>query len=243
MTIRRLGIIAWLCVIAPSSGASNPVTQLGPSTVTTTASLLDDANTRLVPQSIGSCPDGNSPSWLQTWTKGSTARIRWTEVAPNIEYHVVIERYDVTNAFVPVDNGNVFLANQTWLELTLSEGRYRAKIQTRSCGKFMGPWSDELAFSVEGNDAPVSNDAPPANGESAEGTKVPSNESLQDASGNVWTLGDENEDGARQVLMNGSDAGGAYALVLKYHNHSVYAKGASGNWYVFGSGGWSLVGP
>jgi len=156
---------------------------------------------------------------------------------------VVIERYDVTNTFVPVDNGNVFVANQTWLELTLSEGRYRAKIQTRSCGKFMGPWSEELAFSVEGADAPVPNETPIPGGESAEGTKVPNSPSLRDGSGNVWTLGADNGSGARQVLINGGDAGGAYAVVLKYHDHSVYAEGISGNWYVFGSGGWSLYGP
>jgi len=246
MTIKRLGISAWLCVIAAGCGSSNPVSQLSPSSVTTAASSIGgEANARLVPQSIGACPDGNSPSWLQDWTKGSTARLRWTEVAPGIEYHVMIERYDVTNRFVPVDNGDVFVANQTWVELTLSEGRYRAKIQTRSCGRYMGPWSDEFVFSVEGNDPPPSNEAPTTtpSGESAEGTKVPNSPSLTDGSGNVWTLGAANAQGAREVLMNGGGVGGAFAVELKYHDHSVYAHGASGNWYLYAGGGWTNVGP
>jgi hypothetical protein len=200
-----------------------------------------------VAQSIGSCPDGNAPSWLQTWTSGTTARLRWTEVAPTIDYHVVVERYDVTNQYVPVDNGNVWTHNTTWAELTLSEGRYRAKVQTMSCGKAMGPWSEMLQFSVEGTDAPATSDPEP-NRESAEGTKVfpGSGQSVIDALGAVWTFGAPVGDGFYQILRNGVYTEG-WGLQIKYHNHTVYHLGHDdANWYMWtpeGSFSWTAVGP
>jgi hypothetical protein len=249
MNIRRCAITAWLCAIAAGCGASNPVGQLSPSAVTTTGSSVSGATTQqLSAQSIGSCPDGNSPTWLQTWTKGGTARLRWTEVAPNIEYHVVVEHYDVSNKFVPVENGNFFVVNQTWAEMTLSEGRYRAKIQTRSCGRFMGPWSDELSFSVEGNEVPTvpppTNEAPTPSGESAEGTLVPSAANLTTASGDVWTLGaplSTPYGPAFEVALNGVVFDGVWATQLKYHDHNVYLHGPDGHWYL-AQGGWIDVG-
>jgi len=168
-------------------------------------------------------------------------------VAPVIEYHVVVERYDVTNRFVQVENGDVFVVNQTWAELTLSEGRYRARIQTRSCGRLMGPWSDDLVFSVEGNERPpVSDEVPPSSsGESAEGTTVPSASGLTTASGHVWTLGavlTTPYGTAREVAEDGSVFDGVWATQLKYHNHGVYLHGPDGNWYL-ALGGWINVGP
>jgi len=242
MTIRRCGLTVWLCVMAAGCGTSNLANQVSPSSVTTAAPSVGSGNNpQLVLQSIGSCPDGNSPSWLQTWTKGSTARLRWTEVAPGLEYHVIVERYDVTNRYVAVDGGDLFVVNQTWAEVTLSEGRYRARIQTRSCGHFMGPWSESLQFSVEGSEAPNANDAP-TSGESAEGTKVPNSPSLTDASGNVWTLGAPDDEGKRPILMNGG-ALSVSAVELKYHNHAVYAHGISGDWWLYSGGNWINVGP
>ena len=151
-------VIGVFCVMAAGCGATTPATEIGPSAIAPLASSGGETTDRLSAQSIGSCPDGNAPSWLQTWTHGSTARLRWTEVAPGVDYHVIIERYDVTNRYVPVENGDVWTRSATFVELTLSEGRYRAKVQTMSCGKFMGPWSEVLQFSVEGTDAPASGD-------------------------------------------------------------------------------------
>jgi hypothetical protein len=249
MSIRRYAITACLCAIVAGCGAANPASELNPSSVTTTAPLVIGATTpRLEAQSIGSCPDGNAPTWLQTWTKGGTARLRWTEVAPNIDYHIVTERYDVTNRFVAVDNGNFFVTNQTWAEVMLGEGRYRAKIQTRACGQLMGPWSDELSFSVEGNEPPPVSDAvpPPPSGESPEGTRVPSGPSITDASGDVWTLGavvSTPFGTAREVARNGIVFPGVWATQLKYHNHGVYLHGPDGNWYLASGGAWINVGP
>ena len=249
MRLMRCAITACLCALAAGCGASNPATELSPSSVTPTMPPLSSATTpTLTAQSIGSCPDGNAPTWLQTWTKAGTARLRWTEVAPEIEYHVVVERYDVTNRFMPVDNGDLFVVNQTWAEVTVPEGRYRAKIQTRACGRAMGPWSDELIFSVEGNEPPPS---PPASetspsGESAEGTKVPSAASITDASGDVWTLGAEVNTPhgiGREVLRNGSAVEGVFANEMKYHNHSLYLHGPSGNWFQSSGTDWINVGP
>ena len=159
-----------LCVIIAGCGETTPSNQIGPTAVSPLPSS-GEATGRIATQSIGSCPDGNAPSWLQTWTRGSTARLRWTEVAPTIDYHVVVERYDVTNRYLPVENGNLWTHSTTWAEVSgLPEGRYRAKVQTMSCGKFMGPWSEMLQFSVEGNDAPATGD--PSSEESAEGTKA-----------------------------------------------------------------------
>ena len=243
MTIKGCGLTAWLCVMAAGCSTSNLANQVSPSAVTNGApSVGSEQNPQLVMQSIGSCPDGNAPSWLQTWTKGSTARLRWTEVAPGLEYHVIVERYDVTNSYVAVSDGNLFVVNQTWAEVTLSEGRYRARVQTRSCGHFMGPWSEPLQFSVEGNEPPNSDDAPPVSGESAEGTKVPNNASLTDASGNVWTLGALDGDGKRPIVLNGGTLP-VSAVELKYHNHAVYAHGISGDWWLYSGGVWINVGP
>src|SRR5690349_3109173 len=98
MNIRRAVVTGMLCAIAAGCGAATPANQLSPSSVTPIApSVSGGTAPQLSAQSIGSCPDGNAPGWLQTWTKGSSARLRWTEVAPTIEYHVVVERYDVTN--------------------------------------------------------------------------------------------------------------------------------------------------
>ncbi len=256
MSIRTYAITACLCAIAAGCGAANPASELNPSSVTTTAPSVGGATTpRLEAQSIGSCPDGNSPTWLQTWTKGNTARLRWTEVAPDIDYHLIVERYDVSNNFIVVENGNFFVTNQTWAELKLPEGRFRARIQTRACGRMMGPWSDELTFSVEGNEPPpnvpvpnvpvVTSDVPPPSGESAEGTFVPSAPSLTEASGNVWTLGavlSTPYGTAREVAENGYVFPGVWATQLKYHNHGVYLHGPDGNWYL-ADGGWISVGP
>jgi hypothetical protein len=236
MSIKRCAITVWLCAIAAGCGGSNP--QVSPSSVKTAAPLIggDATAPRLGVQSIGSCPDGNAPSWLQTWTKGTAARLRWTEVAPEIEYHVVIERYDVSNTFVPVENGDFFIANQTWAERTLGEGSYRAKIQTRSCGHFMGPWSDELVFSVEGEEAAVvTPPPPPASSESPEGTKVGPATSITDASAVVWTLGavvSTPFGNANEVARNGIVWSGVWATELKYHNHSVYIHGPDTHWYL-----------
>ena len=182
------------------------------------------------------------PNWLQTWTKGSTARLRWTEVAPGIEYHVVVERQDVTNTYVPA--GDLFVTNQTWTELTLSEGRHRARIQTRSCGRFMGPWSEELQFSVEGEPSNDSSEAPSQSGESAEGQRAFPGQSLTDSTGAVWTLGAQGQPGTYQVLRNGVIDQGTFASQLKYHNHTVYLFAHDGNWYQYlGGGNWASVGP
>ena len=245
MTIRRSVVTGLLCAIAAGCGEANPANQLSPSSVTTTApSVSSGANPKLVSQSIGSCPDGNSPSWLQTWTKGSTARLRWTEVAPSIEYHVRVERYDVTNNYVPVGDGDLFVVNQTWTELTLSEGRYRAKIQTRSCGRYMGPWSEELLFSVEGNESNDTNQAP-TSGESAEGATALPGQSLTDSSGDIWTLGSYvwPAPGFYDVERNGVYVYGGWGSMLKYHNHQVYHLEADGHWYIpDGSGWWTNMG-
>jgi hypothetical protein len=167
-----------------------------------------------------------------------------------IEYHVVVERYDVTNRFVAVENGDVFVVNQTWTEVTVPEGRYRAKIQTRACGRAMGPWSDELVFSVEGNEPrpspPPSETVESPSGESAEGTKVPSASSITDASGEVWTLGAEvstSFGAAHEVVRNGSVVSGVVATQLKYHNHTMYVHGPDGNWYMSSGTDWISVGP
>ena len=252
MSIRRCAITACLCAIAAGCGAANPASQLNPSSVTTSAPSVSGGTTpRLEAQSIGACPDGNAPTWLQTWTKGGTARLRWTEVAPNIEYHLVVERYDVSNNFIVVENGNFFVTNQTWAELSLPEGRFRAKIQTRACGRMMGPWSDELTFSVEGNEPPPTppvptSELPPLpSGESAEGTRVPSASSITEASGNVWTLGavvSTPFGAANEVAENGIVFSGVWATQLKYHNHSVYLHGPDGNWYLASGGSWVNVG-
>jgi hypothetical protein len=227
-------------VIAAGCGATTETNQLGPSAVTPPPSIGESTG-RLAVQSIGSCPDGNAPSWLQTWTSGTTARLRWTEVAPTIDYHVVVERYDVTNQYVPVENGNVWTHNTTWAELVLSEGRYRAKIQTMSCGKFMGPWSEPLQFSVEGIDAPPTADLGPAQ-ESSEGTKLFSGSgSIVDGSGDVWTFGVEVSPSFRQILRDGSFMHGLGSQ-LKYHNHTVYHLGTDGHWYMFNGTDWTDVG-
>jgi hypothetical protein len=229
-------------VIIAGCGETTPSNQIGPTAVSPLQSS-GDATGRIAAQSIGSCPDGNAPSWLQTWTRGSTARLRWTEVAPTIDYHVVVERYDVTNQYLPVENGNLWTHSTTWAEVSgLSEGRYRAKVQTMSCGKFMGPWSEMLQFSVEGNDPPPSGD-PGTPQESAEGTKAfPPGQSLIDSSGAVWTFGAPVGDGFYQVFRDGVFMFGL-ASQMKYHNHAVYHLGGDGNWYVWDGASWTGVGP
>jgi hypothetical protein len=158
-----------------------------------------------------------------------------------------VERYDVTNQYVPVDNGNVWTHNTTWAELTLSEGRYRAKVQTMSCGKNMGPWSDMLQFSVEGIDPPPNNQ-PAISQESAEGTSVfpESGQSLIDSSGAVWTFGDQISGAFYRVLRNGAltcGLGCAIGSQLKYHDHAVYHHGNDDDWYVWDGSVWVNVGP
>jgi hypothetical protein len=217
-------------VIAAGCGGTTETNQLGPSAVAPPPSNGESAG-RIAAQSIGSCPDGNAPAWLQTWTHGTTARLRWTEVAPTIDYHVAVERYDVTNQYLPVENGNLWTHNTTWAELTLSEGRYRAKVQTMSCGKFMGPWSEMLQFSVEGIDAPTTDDSGPPH-ESAEGTKIfpGSSHSLIDASGDAWSFGAPVNAVVNEVLRNGVEVG--WGSQLKYHNHGVYTLGQdSATWW------------
>jgi hypothetical protein len=223
-------------VIAAGCGGTTETNQLGPSAVAPPPSS-GESTARIAAQSIGSCPDGNAPSWLQTWTKGTTARLRWTEVAPTIDYHVVVERYDVTNQYVPVDNGNVWTHNTTWAEVTVPEGRYRAKVQTMSCGKFMGPWSEMLQFSVEGNDPPPNNE-PTTPHESAEGTKVfpESGQGLIDSTGATWSfgapVGPPVNSSVHLVLRNGEVAG--WGSQLKYHNHGVYTLGQDGvTWWLW----------
>jgi hypothetical protein len=228
-------------VMIAGCGETTPSNQIGPTAVSP-LSTSGESTGRIAAQSIGSCPDGNAPSWLQTWTRGSTARLRWTEVAPEIDYHVVVERYDVTNQYLPVENGNFWTHNTTWAEVSgLSEGRYRAKVQTMSCGKFMGPWSEMLQFSVEGIDAPATGD-PGASEESAEGTKAfPESGSLTDSSDAVWTFGAHIEGAFYQVMRNGVFTHGL-ASQLKYHNHAVYHLGGDGNWYVWDGSSWTSVG-
>ena len=238
--LRRCVVWGVLCVIAAGCGGTTETNQLGPSVVTPPPSIGESTD-RIAPQSIGSCPDGNAPSWLQTWTKGTTARLRWTEVAPTIDYHVIVERYDVTNQYIPVDNGNVWTHNTTWAELNLSEGRYRAKVQTMSCGKFMGPWSEMLQFSVEGNDPPAIADSGTP-GESADGTTASPGQSLTDSTGAVWSFGFQVDGAFYEVLRNGADTFG-WGSQLKYHNHAVYHHGSDGNWYVWTGASWSGVGP
>jgi hypothetical protein len=241
---RRSVACGVLCVITVGCGASTPTNEVGPSAITLSASD-GDVTRRMVTQSIGSCPDGNAPSWLQTWTHGTTARLRWTEVAPVIDYHVIVKRYDVTNQYVPVENGDLWTHNTTWTELTLSEGRYLAQVQTMSCGKYMGPWSETLQFSVEGNDAGPAPDDPPAPPtESAEGTRVfpDSGQSLIDSTGAVWTFGIEVVPPFHQILRNGVFVLG-WGTQLKYHNHGIYHSGGGGEWYLWNGSSWTDVGP
>lgn len=230
-----------LCVVASGCGANlNTVNSLAPSAVAAPASLSGGG--QFAVQSIGSCPDGNAPGWLTPWVKGTTVRLRWSEVAPNIEYHVIVQRYDVTNKYIPVENGN-FFTNGTWSELTLSPGRYEGMIQTRSCGKSMGPWSQSLQFSVDDDDS-TSGEAPLQSGESSEGQRVFPGQSLTDSTGAIWTLGAEGQPGTYQVLRNGVIDQGTFASQLKYHNHTVYLFAHDGNWYQYlGGGNWASVGP
>jgi hypothetical protein len=109
----------------------------------------------------------------------------------------------------------------------------------------MGPWSDDLSFSVEGNEPPpVPSGQPLApSGESADGTLVPSAPSITDASGDVWTLGALAPSGTvREVARNGSVFPGVFASQLKYRNHGVYLHGQDGNWYLASGGTWISVG-
>ena len=240
--LRRCVVWGVLCVIAAGCGGTTETNQLGPSAVTSPPSS-GELTGRIAAQSIGSCPDGNAPSWLQTWTNGTTARLRWTEVAPTIDYHVVVERYDVTNQYVPGENGNVWTHNTTWAELMLGEGRYRAKVQTMSCGQFMGPWSETLQFSVEGIDPPATGDSGPPQ-ESAEGTKVfpGSGKSLIDSSGDAWSFGAPVDSSNSRVLRNGLDMNG-WGSQLKYHDHGVYHLGGDGiHWWLWNGTSWELVG-
>jgi hypothetical protein len=171
-------------------------------------------------------------------------------VAPNIVYHLVVQRYDVTNKYLTVENGDFLTSGRTWAELTLIAGRYRALIQTKSCGQYMGPWSEDIQFSVDGgperdNPTPNSSDIIGSQvQESAEGTKVFPNsvDSLIDSVGAVWTFGSEVIPGIYQVLQGGAYTGGG-GSVLKYHNHLVYHLGSDGNWYFWNGSGFSGVGP
>ena len=108
----------------------------------------------------------------------------------------------------------------------------------------MGPWSEELQFSVEGNDS-TSGEAPSQSGESPEGQRVFPGQSLTDSTGTVWTLGAEDQPGTYQVLRNGVNLDqGTFASQLKYHNHTVYLFAHDGNWYQYlGGGNWANVGP
>jgi len=153
----------------------------------------------------------------------------------------VVERYDVTNRYVPVENGDLFVANQTWVELTVPEGRYHARIRTRTCGQYMGPWSDELQFSVEGEETNPIAVPPSPSGESAEGTRAFPGQTLIDASGAVWSFGIEDLPGVHEILRNGVYIG-AWGLQLKYHNHSVYDLTLEGNWYLWTGTEWTNLG-
>jgi hypothetical protein len=243
--LRRFVITTAVCTVAAACGAANPSQEVGPSVVTTIAPSTS-GGTQLEARSIGSCPDGNAPNWLQPWTKATTARLRWTEVAPVIDYHVIVERYDVTNTYVPVENGNVMVSNTNWLELTLSEGRYRARIQTKSCGRYMGPWSEDLQFSVDGDEKGTLPGNAATFTESAEGARVFPNtgQSITDATGTVWTFGTEVMPGFYQILRNGVFTNG-WGEQMKYHNHALYhlgeVSGAAGPWYVW-NGDWTFIG-
>jgi hypothetical protein len=227
-----------LCVAAAGCGANmNTANSLAPSAVSAPSSFSGGGQFAL--QSIGSCPNGNAPGWLTPWVKGTTVRLRWSEVAPNIEYHVVVQRYDVTNKYMPVENGNFFTSG-TWAELTLSPGRYEGMIQTKSCGTNMGPWSQSLQFSVDEEDQLQVDIESQQTHESVEGTKVPagSGGSLVDASNVVWTFGVEDLPGIHQVVRGGVPTS-RWGSFLKYHAHSVYDLDIDGHWYVWdGIGEW-----
>jgi hypothetical protein len=158
------------------------------------------------------------------------------EVAPNIEYHLVVRRYDVTNKYMPVENGNFFTIG-TWAELTLSPGRYEGMIQTKSCGTYMGPWSQSLQFSVDDDQQPQVET--PQTTESVEGTKIAagSGGSLVDASNVVWTFGIEDLPGIHQVVRGGVPTSG-WGSFIKYHAHSVYDLAVDGHWYVWNGTDW-----
>lgn len=117
----------------------------------------------VVAASIGSCPDGNAPTILQTYVHESGVTLRWTKVADVIDYHIALLRQDAQNHWVPIQGGTygIFIVNSaTSLELQATPGKYWYQIRTHSCGQFYGPWTTGEAgkFTVEYGD----NDAAPS---------------------------------------------------------------------------------
>jgi hypothetical protein len=98
-----------------------------------------------------SCPDGDVIGGLRSNVlPGGSVLLTWTEPGSIHEFVVELDRYDVTNVFLPVPVSSV---KGPLLKLHLeSEGRYRFRVREQNdCGG-LGPWSAYEFFSTEIND-------------------------------------------------------------------------------------------
>ncbi len=68
---------------------------------------------------------------------------------------------------------------------------------------------------------------PPAPGESASGTTIPSATQIVDYTGAVWTLRASD----KKVCRNGSEVNGWQGTLLAYKDRVIYLRGLSGAWY------------
>lgn len=103
-----------------------------------------------------------SPEGLWADPKTNGVILSWQSIGEAIDYHLILERRDVTNIYLPAGDVTEDTLSRPFTHLP--GGRYRAKIQSRSCGAY-GPFSDWLEFSIEGDEGPSGpSDTPPPSG-------------------------------------------------------------------------------
>lgn len=145
--MRGLGVLV-LAVITVGCGdaTSSPGSVLGASPTPVLNSAADN-----------SCPH-DAPAGFNASGYGTRADLTWAAV-PNItDYQIEIDRYDVSNSFLPAAR---FITQNTtraeWYGTTGS--KYRARLRTRTaCGTF-GVWTSYATFSI---DADAKAPAPPS---------------------------------------------------------------------------------
>ena len=146
-----LALVGCALMTAACSGTGLNPAGIGPSSTVrppTVSLAVGDTAVSTLAEGVNSCPDGSAPGhFVVSLNKDNGADFSWDGTVNVDHYSVTMEREDATNTFVLA---GAFVEATTHHALLLdSEGRYRARIRTRSCRTHNGPWSEWLAFSTE----------------------------------------------------------------------------------------------